>query len=68
MVHEVLTPGMENADHPDPGAEMFWVMGEFQERLRYGSEKKIVQDLPIHRYQGVQFGREGEDHVEIRNG
>jgi hypothetical protein len=47
---------------------MFLVMGEFQERLRYGSEKKIVHDLPIHRYQGIQFRGEGEDYMEIRNG
>ena len=68
MIHEILTPGMQKADRPDPGAKMFLVMGEFQERLRCGSEKKIVHNLSIHRYQGIQFRGEGEDHVEIRNG
>ena len=68
MIHEVLSPGMQKADRPYPGAKMFLVMGEFQERLRYGSEKKIVQDLSIHRYQGIQFRGDGEDHMEIRNG
>ena len=67
MIHEVLTPGMQKADRPYPCAKMFWVMGEFHERLRYGSEKKIVHDLPIHRYQGIQFRGDGEDHMEIRN-
>jgi hypothetical protein len=68
MIHEVLTPGMQKADRPDPCAKMFLVMGEFHERLRYGSKKKIVHDLSIHRYQGLQFRGDGEDHMEIRNG
>jgi hypothetical protein len=68
MIHEVLTPGMQKADRPDPCAEMFRVMGEFHERLRYGSEEKIVQDLPIHLDQGIQFRGDGEDYMEIRDG
>jgi hypothetical protein len=67
MIHEVLTPGMQKGDRPDPCAKMFLVMGEFQERLRYGSKKKIVHDLPIHRDQGIQFRGDGEDHMEILN-
>jgi hypothetical protein len=67
MIHEVLTPGMQKADRPDPCAKMFRVMGKFQERLRYGSKEKIVHDLPIHRYQGIQFRGDGEDHMEILN-
>jgi hypothetical protein len=65
MIHEVLTPGMQKADSPYPCAKMFLVIGEFHERLRYGSKKKIVHDLPIHRYQGIQFRGDGEDHMEI---
>jgi hypothetical protein len=68
MIHEVLTPSMQNADSPYPCAKMFLVIGEFHERLRYGSKKKIVHDLPIHRYQGIQFRGDGEDHMEILNG
>jgi hypothetical protein len=48
MVHEVLTPGMENADHPYLCAEMFWVLSEFRERLGGRVKKKIVQDLLVH--------------------
>ena len=33
MIQEVLPPGMENADHPHLGAEMFGVLGEFRERF-----------------------------------
>ena len=59
---------MQKADRPDPCAKMFLVIGEFQERLRYGSKKKIVHDLSIHRDQGIQFRGDGEDHMEILDG
>jgi len=68
MIHKVLTPGVQNADSPYPCAEMFLVIGEFNERLGDGAKKKIVHDLPIHRCQVVQFRRDGEDHMEILDG
>jgi hypothetical protein len=68
MIPEVLTPGMQKADRSDPGAKIFLVMGEFHERLRYGAKEKIVHDLPIHRYQEIQFRGDGEEHMEIRHG
>jgi hypothetical protein len=48
MIHEVLTPGMENADNPYLCAEMFRVIGEFRERLGCRAKKQIVQDLLVH--------------------
>jgi len=68
MVHEVLTPSMENTDHAHGCAEMFWVACKFCEGLGDRTEKKIVQDLAVHGDQGIEFRREGEDHMEIRNG
>ena len=68
MIHEVLTPGMENADHSDLCAEMFWVLGELREGLRGGAKKQIVQELRVHGDQGMQCGGEGEDHMEVFNG
>jgi len=68
MIHKVLTPGVQNADSPYPCAKVLLVIGEFHERLGGGSEKKIVHDLPVHRYQGIQFRGNGEDHMEILDG
>ena len=68
MIHKVLTPGVQNAGSPYPCAEMFLVICEFNERLGNGSKKKIVHDLPVHRYQVIQFRGNGEDHMEILNG
>jgi hypothetical protein len=68
MIYNVLTPGMQNAGSPYPCAEMFLVICEFNKRLGNRSKKKIVHDLPIHRYQVIQFRRDGEDHVKILDG
>ena len=68
MIHEVLAPGMENADHSHLCAEMFRVLGEFRERFGGRAKKQVVQDLLVHGNQGIQFGGEGEDHMEVFNG
>jgi len=47
---------------------MFLVIGEFHKRLGNGAKKKIVHDLPIHRYQEIRFRGDGEDHMEILDG
>ena len=68
MIHQVLAPGVEDADAPYFCPEMFRVVCEFRESLGDGTEKKIVQDLAVHGDQGVEFGGEGEDDMEIRDG
>jgi len=68
VIHEVLPPGMENADPPDLCAEMFGVLGEFRECLGGRVKKEIVQDLRVHGNQGIQCGGEGKDHMEVFNG
>jgi hypothetical protein len=55
MIHEVLTPGVQNADAPYPCTEMFWILCEFHERFGGRTEKKIIHDLAIHGYQEIQF-------------
>ena len=68
MIHEVLAPGVQNADDPYPCTEVFRVVCKFCERLGDRTEKKIVHDLAVHGYEGIEFRREGEDHMEILNG
>jgi len=68
MIHKILSPGMQNTNDAYFCAEMFRVMGEFHQRLGNGAEKKIVHDLPVHRYQGIQFRGNCEDHMKILNG
>ena len=47
MIHEVLTPGMENTDEAYGCTEMFWVLGELCQCLGGGAKKQIVQDYLI---------------------
>ena len=68
MIHEVLAPGVQNADNPYLCTEMVRIICEFLNRLGDRAEKKIVQDLAVHGYQGIEFRGQGEDHMEIRNG
>jgi hypothetical protein len=42
VVHEVLTPRMENTDDADRCTEMFWIACELCDRLGDRTEKKIV--------------------------
>jgi len=68
MIHKVLPPGVQNPDGPYPCTQMFLVIGEFNERLGNGLKKKIIHDLPVHRYQAIQFRGDGEDHMEVLDG
>jgi hypothetical protein len=44
VVHEILTPRMENTDYAYRCTEMFWVVCEFCDRLGDRTKKQIVQD------------------------
>ena len=68
MIHKVLAPGVQDADNPCLCSEMFRVVCEFRERFGDRTEKKIVQDLAVHGYQGIEFRGDSEDHMEILNG
>jgi hypothetical protein len=68
MIHEVLAPGMKNADHSDLCAQMFGVLGELREGFGGRAKKQVIQELLVHGNQGVQCGGEGEDHMEVFNG
>jgi hypothetical protein len=68
MIHEVLPPGMENADNPYHCAEMFRIICEFLDRLGDRTKEKIVHGPLIHRYQRIEFRGNGEDNMEVFNG
>ena len=68
MLHEILAPGVKNADTLDLCPEMFRVVCELCEGLGDRTEEKIVEDLAVHGDQGVEFRGDGEDYMEIRDG
>ena len=68
MIHEILAPGVKNADTSYFSPEMLRVVCELRERFGDRTEKKIVEDLAVHGDQGVEFRGDREDHMEILNG
>lgn len=68
MIHEVLAPGVKNADAPDLCPEMFRVVCELCKGLGDRTEKEIVEDLAVHGDQEVKFRGDCEDHMEVLNG
>jgi hypothetical protein len=67
MIHDVLSPGVQNTNDAYFCAEMFRVVGKFNDRFGNRTEKKIVHDLLVHRYQEIKFRGYGEDHMKIFN-
>jgi hypothetical protein len=67
MIHDVLPPGVQNTNDAYFCAKMFRVVGKFNDRFGNRTEKKIVHDLLVHRYQEIKFRGYGEDHMKIFN-
>jgi len=55
MVHQVLSPGMENAYETDLCAKMLRIIGEFYQRLGDTAEQEVVHDFLIHNDKGIQL-------------
>ena len=68
MIHEVLAPGVEDSDNPYHCPKTFRVLCKFRERFGDRTEKEVVQDLAVHGDQGIEFGGESKDHMEILDG
>jgi len=47
MAHEILPPGMEKADDPHSGSEMFGVLGQFPQGLGGRAKQQIVEGLLV---------------------
>jgi hypothetical protein len=67
MIHEVLSPGMQDADKPYVCTEMLKIIGEFHKRLRDPAEQYVIHYPLVHDYQGGSLRWYGEDHVEVFN-
>jgi hypothetical protein len=47
MMHEILTPGMENADHSYGSTEMFWVVSELGQCFGGRAKEQIIEELLV---------------------
>jgi hypothetical protein len=53
MIHEVLAPGVQNADTPYLCPEMLRVVCELCKGVGDRTEKKIIEELAVHGDQGI---------------
>ena len=47
MEQQVLSPGVQNADHADLRAQVFGIGGDFQQGLRAGGEQQVVEQTRV---------------------
>jgi hypothetical protein len=67
MIHEVLTPGMQNRDEPDLGSEALSVLRELRQGFRNSLKQDGVEDFLISKDKRVQEVGDGEDDMEVRD-
>ena len=65
MEVEFLAPCMENLDNPGNSTEKFFVSSKLENRFCGASVDKIVEQSLIGIEQGIQFGRNSKDKMEI---
>ncbi len=68
MVHEILSPRVQDADKPDLGSQALWVLRKFCQGFRNGLEQDGVEDFLIPEDKRIEQIGDGEDDVEVRYG
>ncbi len=68
MMPEVLTPGVQHAEHTYVSTEMLRVTSDFEQRGSTGTEEQIVEQLLVPEHERGQLMRQGKDEVEVGHG
>ena len=68
MQEQVLSPGVQDADHADLGAQVFAIAGDLQQGLRAGGEQQVVEQTRVLQRQHIEFVRHSEHDMEVTGG
>ena len=68
MQQQILSPGVQNAEHADLGAQMLGIARQFDGGLGAGGEQQFVEQPCVLESQHVEFVRHGENHVKVARG
>ena len=68
MEKQVLSPGMQNADHTDFRTEVLGIACYFQQCLCAGGEQQVVKHSRVVQRQYIEFVRHGEYHMKVAGG
>lgn len=66
MIHEVLSPRMEDGNHADTDAQA--LLCKLHEGLRSCLEEDIVDCPLVSQGKGIERFGNGEDHMKVRDG
>ena len=66
MVHEVLSPRVEDSD--EAGLDPETLFCKFRERLGGDLEKNVINDFPVSQGKRIELVRQREDDVEVLDG
>ena len=64
MEKQVLSPGMQNADHTEFRTKVFGIACYFQQCLCAGGEQQVVEHSRVVQRQHIEFVRHGEHDME----
>jgi len=65
---QVLSPGVQDADHADLGAQVFAIDGDLKQGLSAGGEQQVVEQTRFFQGQHVEFVGHSEHNMEVAGG
>src|ERR1700723_4380895 len=68
MQKQVLSPGVQDADHADLGAQVFAIDGDLQQGMSAGGEQQVVEQTRVLQGQHIEFVRHSEHDMEVAGG
>ena len=67
MVHQGLSPGVQDSDEPDLCPQVFWIFSKLREGFGSRLEEEVINDPLIPQSQGSDPFGKGEDRVEVES-
>src|SRR3989441_5400787 len=68
MQKQVLSPGVQDADHADLCAQVFAIDSDLQQGLRAGGEQQVVEQTRVLQRQHIEFVGHSEYDMEVTDG
>src|SRR6266700_6557415 len=68
MQKQVLSPGVQDADHADLCAQVFAIDSDLQQGLRAGGEQQVVEQTRVLQRQHLEFVGHSEYDMEVTDG
>ena len=67
VMHQILTPGVQNCDEADLGTQMLGIAGNGPKRLGGGAKQDVVHNSLVLARDRRNLLRHSEDDMEILN-